>query len=204
MRSLGRSIRTLRRRPGLTGAVLGILSVTLGAATAVFSLVNAVLLRELPFRDPERLVWMWNARTERDRAPFSVLDLDVYRTQNHVLVSLAAFMIWTVILTGVGEAERLEAIRVAPEFFDVLGAEAALGRVFHAAEDPEQRVAIITDRLWRRRFAADRGIVGRSVDLSGVPYTVVGVLPSGFVFPFRDADVAAPLSLLTGPRCAKG
>jgi putative ABC transport system permease protein len=195
-----RFLRPFQRRPGLVFAAVGILALAIGAATAVFALVDAVVIRPLPFRDPGRLVWMWNARTERDRAPFSVLDLDDYRRQNHVLVSLAGFMNWTVNLTGVGEAERLEAIRVAPEFFDVLGTDAAYGSVFHAGDDPAERVLVITDRLWRRRFSADTSVVGRRVELSGVPYTVVGILPGGFVFPFRDAELASPLAISSDPR----
>jgi putative ABC transport system permease protein len=177
-----------------------VLSVSIGAATAVFSLTNAVVLRALPFHEPSRLVWMCNARLERDRAPFAVLDLDDYGARNHVLERFAGFMNWTANLTGVGEPERLEGMRVATAFFDVLGSDAAYGRVFRTGEDAEQRIAVITDRLWRRRFGGDRGIVGRNIELSGVPYTVVGVLPQSFVFPFRDADVAVPLSLTSDPR----
>src|SRR5215467_6692360 len=142
--AISRTLRPLSRRPGMVLFAGATLSVSLAAATAVFSLTNAVVLRELPFREPDRLVWMWNARMERDRAPFSVLDLEDYRDQNHVLASLAGFMNWSVNLTGAGEAERLEAIRVVPEFFDVIGAEAAYGRVFHAGDDPAERVLVIT------------------------------------------------------------
>lgn len=193
-------MRPIQRRPGLAILVVGILAITIGAATAVFSIVNTVLIRELPFRNPDRLVWMWNARLERDRAPFAVLDLDDYRARNHVIESLAGFMNWTANLTGVGEAERLEAIRVAPAFFDVLGTEAHYGRLIHSGDDPEERVVVVTDRLSRRRFGGDDTIVGQKIDLSGVLYTVVGVLPPGFLFPFRDAELAVPLSLASDPR----
>jgi putative ABC transport system permease protein len=171
----------------------------IGAATGVYSVVEAIVLRALPVRDPERLVWMWNARVERDRAPFSALDLADYRDDNTVLDGLAPFTNWTANLTGIGDAERLEGVRVAPDFFDVLGVTARFGRTFVDA-DVRSQVAILTDRLWRRRFGGDPSIVGQSVSLNGTGHTIVGVLPPGFVFPFRDAELAVPLSLETDPR----
>ncbi len=200
MQDLRSGWRWFKSRPGLGLFVLVTLSLGIAAATAVFTVVQAVVFRDLPFRDPQRLVWMWNARVERDRAPFSVADLDDYRAQNHVLERLAAFTNWTANLTGLGEAERLEGVRVVPEFFEVLGAEAAIGRVFRPGDDPADRVVVLTDRLWRRRFAGDPALVGRTILLSGVSYTVVAVLPPRFVFPFRDAELAVPLPLASDPR----
>jgi len=197
--SLRRILRPIRRRPSVAFVATGILSVAIGAATAVFTLVNAVVLRELPFRDPDRLVWMWNARLERSRAPFSILDLEDYRAENHVLADLAAFTNWTANLTGTGEAERLEGIRVEPGFFDLLGTDAAHGRVFHRGDDPDERRVVITDGLWRRRLGGDASIVGRAIDLSGVRYTVAGILPAGFLFPVRSAEVAIPLATASHP-----
>ena len=170
-----------------------------GAATAVYAVVEAVILRALPVRDPERLVWMWNARVERDRAPFSALDLADYRDQNTVLEGLAPFINWTANLTGAGDAERLEGIRVDTGFFDVLGVRPMLGRTF-ADRDGRDQVAVLTDRLWRRRFGADPAVVGQAVSLNGTAYAIIGILPAGFVFPFRDADIAVPLSIETDPR----
>ena len=173
----------------------------IGAATGVYTVVEAVVLRALPVRDPERLVWMWNARVERDRAPFSALDLADYRSDNTVLAGLAPFTNWTANLTGNGDAERLEGVRVAPEFFDVLGVPARFGRTF-ISTDVRSQVAVLTDRLWRRRFGADPSIVGQVVSLNGAGHTIVGVLPAGFVFPFRDAELAVPLTVESDPRRA--
>src|SRR5438093_4713346 len=133
---LTHAIRLHLRRPAFALTAIAVLALAIGAATAVFSLVRAVLLRDLPFADPDRLVWMYNARTERDRAPFSIADLDDYRSRNVTLAGLAAFTNWTANLTGPvpselpgslrvegsGDAERLDGTRVGGEFFDLLGA----------------------------------------------------------------------------------
>src|SRR6185295_9610987 len=148
----------------------------IGAATAVYAVVEAVILRAVPARDPERLVWMWNARVERDRAPFSALDLIDYREQNSVLDGLAPFINWTANLTGLGDAERLEGIRVDPGFFELLGVKATAGRTF-AGPDVRAQVAVLTDRLWRRRFGADPAVVGQMVSLNGAAHAIVGILP---------------------------
>src|SRR5262249_35461326 len=105
------ALRVLKRQPGFSAFAILTLAVGIGAATAVFTLVHAVLLRALPFADPDRLVWMYNLRTERDRAPFSILDFEDYTRETTSLAGLAAFTNWTANLTGVGEAERLEGTR---------------------------------------------------------------------------------------------
>jgi len=196
---MGTLSRWLRRRPVTTIAVVATMAIGIGASTAVYAVVEAVVLRQLPVRDPARLVWMWNARVERDRAPFSALDLADYRAQNTVLEGLAPFINWTANLTGVGDAERLEGVRVDPTFFDLLGVRPAIGRLLGSG-DSRAQVAVLTDGLWRRRFGADAGIVGRLVSLNGTAYTVVGVLPAAFVLPFRDAEIAVPLSIESDPR----
>src|SRR4051812_24687528 len=108
MNDLRCAVRSAFRRPGFSIAVVLMLAVGIGAATAVFSLVHGVLIRSLPFRDPDRLVWMYNLRSERDRAPLSIPDLDDYRRDTRALAGLAPFTNWTANLTGAGEAERLE------------------------------------------------------------------------------------------------
>src|SRR5262245_37491397 len=142
-----------RSHPWLAGAIVATIALGIGAATAVYAVVEAVIVRALPVRDPDRLVWMWNARVERDRAPFSALDLADYRDENAVLDGLAPFINWTANLTGIGDAERLEGIRVDPAFFAVIGVEPAIGRSIGAG-DVRAQVVVLTDRLWRRRFGA--------------------------------------------------
>jgi putative ABC transport system permease protein len=195
------AIRLLKRQPGFSIFAILTLGLGIGAATAVFTLVQSVLLHELPFADPDRLVWMYNARTERDRAPFSIPDLNDYVRETTTLASLAPFTNWTANLTGAAEAERLEGTRVAGNFFQVLGARAALGRVLSAADEASgSRVAVLTYGLWTRRFGGSPAVVGTGVILNGASYTVVGVMSSGFLFPFRDAEVAVPLPLRDDPR----
>jgi len=199
LKEIRAAVRLLWRNRGLSVFAIAILGLGIGAATAVFALVYGVLLDRLPLRDPDRLVWMYNLRTERDRAPLSMPDLRDYQRNARTIDGLAPFINWTANLTGAGEAERLEGTRVAADFFAVLGAQAVVGRTLDAGDEHERSV-VLTDRLWNRRFARDPGIVGRSIILNGVAYTVVGVLPRNFVFPFGQAEVAVPLSLDDDPR----
>lgn len=193
--------RLMRRQPRFAAGAVLLLATGIGAATAVFTLVNAVVLIDMPFHDPDRLAWMYNARTERDRAPLSIPDLEDYRREARTLEGLAHFTNWTANLTGNGEAERLEGIRVAGDFFDLVGVQPALGRTLGPGDElTNARTAVISSSLWQRRFAADPAVVGKGIVLNGAGYTIVGVLPPAFVFPFRYAEVAVPLALRDDPR----
>ncbi len=195
------TLRTVRRHPGFFTVAMATLGVGIGAAALVFSLVHTTLIRSLPFEDPDSLVWMYNARTERDRAPFSIPDLDDYRAANTTLAGFAVFTNWSANLTGAGAPERLEGTRVSGGFFPLLGAKALLGRTFEPRdEDGDARVALLTFGLWRRRFGADPSIIGRDISLNAARYTVIGVLPPEFLFPFREAEIAVPTTLRTDPR----
>jgi putative ABC transport system permease protein len=195
--------RLVQRSPGFAAFAVVTLGLGIGASTLVFSLVQAALLRALPFENPHALVWMYNARTERDRAPFSIPDLDDYRRGNTTLTDLAVFTNWSANLTGSGPPERLEGTRVSGNFFPLLGARPWLGRTIEPRDEAaDARVAVLTYGLWQRRFGGDRAIVGRDILLNGAGYTVIGVLPPGFLFPFRDAGVAVPTSLHADPRRA--
>ena len=190
------AIRLHARRPVFAIVAVVVLGIAIGAASAVFSLVRAVILRDLPFAEPERLVWMYNARTERDRAPFSIPDLNDYRTANTTLAGIAVFTNWTANLTAAGEAERLEGTRVSGDFFPLLGAPPLLGRAIEPRDEANaDRVVVLTHGLWTRRFGGDPAVVGSRLVLNGAAYGVIGVMPSGFVFPFRVAEVAVPLPL---------
>ncbi len=193
--------RLLTRAPAFAALAVLILAGGIGSATVLFSLLHAALLRELPFADPDRVVWMYNRRTERDRAPLSVPDVDDYRQQSSTLAALAMFTNWTANLTGVGFPERLEGTRVSGNFFEVLGLQPFLGRPLQASdEEGDAHVVVLTHGLWVRRFASDGDIVGRDVSLNGSTYTVVGVLPPAFMFPFREAELAVPLTIASDPR----
>jgi putative ABC transport system permease protein len=197
------ALRLMRRHATFSLFVVVMLALGIGAATTVFTLVQAVLLRDLSFADPDRLVWMYNLRTERDRAPLSIPDLNDYQRDATSIEGFAPFTNWTANLTGSGDAERLEGIRVAGNFFQVLGAKASIGRPLQPTDEvTNAKVAVITSGLWKRRFGGDAAAVGRTVTLNGAAHIVVGVMPVGFVFPFRDAEIAVPLPLRDDPRRA--
>jgi hypothetical protein len=200
---LRHAFRILRRAPGFAALAITILATGIGASTVMYTLVQSVLLRELPFQEPERLVWMYNTRTERDRAPLSVPDLEDYRREASSLSGLAVFTNWTTNLTGIGMPERLDGVRVSGNFFELLGTSAALGRTLQPDDETrERRVAVLTHGLWQRGFGGDPDVVDTDISLNGATYTVVGVLPQRFLFPFREAEVAVPVTLQSDPRRA--
>jgi predicted permease len=195
--------RSFRRAPAFAALAIGILATGIGASTVMYTLVEQVLLMDLPFRDPDGLVWMYNTRTERDRAPISVPDLEDYRRESSSLAGLAVFTNWTTNLTGVGSAERLDGVRVSGNFFELLGTSAMLGRLLQRDDEARgSRVVVLTHGLWQRTFGADAAVIGRGLSLNGATYTVVGVLPQRFMFPFREAEVAIPITLQNDPRRA--
>ena len=199
--------RMLRRTPGFTAAALLTLALGIGANTAIFSVVDAVLLRPLPFADPDRLV------TVGDRTPdgFSsnvgfatVLD---WRERSRTIDTFAMMRSWLPTLVANGEAERLPAVRVSWNYFDMLGVRPALGRGFTEDDDrPDQwRVLLLSDRLWRRRFAGDPSVVGRTIVMNDREYRVIGVMPATFEplaaerFYNASAELWAPIGYdLTG------
>ena len=189
------ALRFMRRQAAFSMFVILTLALGIGAATSVFTLVRAVLLRDLPFSDPDRLVWMYNLRTERDRAPLSIPDLNDYERDATRIEGFAPFTNWTANITGSGEPERLEGVKVSGNFFQLLGSDARVGRALQARDEAETAiVAVITDGLWKRRFGSDPAIAGRTVLLNGAAHVVVGVMPPGFVFPYRDAEIAVPFT----------
>ncbi len=188
-------LRILAKSPRFTiGATLA-LALAIGANTAVFSLVNGILLQPLPFDSPDSLVWVTSERPDRDDAPFSLPEFIDYRDQNQSFKHFAAYGNVSLNLTGSGDPERLQGIRVSANFFVTLGAKARLGRTLQPEDDaPENpRVVVMAFGLWQRRFGGDPGILGRALTLNGTPYEVVGVLPPEFIFPERAADLAVPL-----------
>jgi putative ABC transport system permease protein len=187
----------LRKRPGFTLVAVITLALGIGANTAIFTVVNAVLLRSLPYENSEQLVRIGSANLQKGTrlGTFSPQDFYDWRERNTVFESMAAYDGWSPSLTGTGEPERLAAGRVSSSFFDVLKARPALGRSFLPAE--EQRgnhlVAVLSHGLWQRRFGANPSIIGQSITLNGLSYTVVGVMPQGFEPPqFSGLDFERP------------
>src|SRR5262245_32429828 len=170
--------RRLAKSPGFTAVALVTLALGIGANTALFSVVDTVLLRALPFAEPDRLYWIWSRHTSTDRYPFQIPEFCDYRDQNRTLDGLAGFANWNANLTGDGPAERLPGLRVSDNMFELLGAGALLGRTLRTGDDVpgREKVVVLSHGLWQRRFGGDPGIVGRSLVLNGDSFEVVGVL----------------------------
>jgi predicted permease len=190
-----RSLRALVKRPAFFVAAVLTLALGIGANTALFSVVNAVLLRQLPFRNADRTFWITEVRPERSDAPFSLPDFLDYRDHTESLDSISAVGPWSAGLTGRGDAEQLIGARVSGNLFETLGVEAALGRTLEPEDDRpgSPNVVVMAYGLWQRRFGRDARLIGKSLDLNGASYTLVGVLPPNFVFPIADVEVAVPL-----------
>jgi putative ABC transport system permease protein len=178
------SARILARNPGFTAVATITLALGIGANTAIFSVVNAVLLRALPYKDPGRLVWITDFIPRQNNALVFDSDYFAWVKQNQVFEGMAAYGTVDLTLTGVGDTERLEGARVTVGSFSVLGVAPTLGRTFLAEEDLPggPQVCVLSHELWQRRFGADASIVGKAIALNGKPYTVLGVMPATFEF----------------------
>ncbi|MGZ3478902.1 MAG: ABC transporter permease [Myxococcaceae bacterium] len=197
--------RSLRARKGFVALAVGTLALALGANSSVFGVIHAVLLEQLPYRDPERLAILWNVKADGENEVLSVANFEDYQAGARALDRIAAWFEQGVNLTGEGEPERLFAARVSPGFFEVLGARPALGRTLGSADHDGggAHVAILGDTLWRSRFGGDPTVIGRTLRLGDDSYEVVGVMAPGFFFPGARADLALPLDLTTEPRRAR-
>ena len=194
------AFRALGRSPGLAAAAIVTLALGVGAITAIFSAVNAVMLRPLPFREPERLVMLWEDSKERNwqqenAAPANFLD---WRAQVPGLEAIGAYASFNdrMTLLRTSGPELLTAVMVTGNFFDVLGARAQLGRGFLEEETWQgaNRIVVLSDAAWRTKFGADPGIVGRMLDLDGRQVEVVGVMEPGFAFPDENVDLWKPIA----------
>src|SRR5271168_1287748 len=188
LQDLRYGIRMLAKSPGFTAIAILTLALGIGANTAIFSVVNAELLRPLPFRDSERLVSvaMANSRTHTSNGSVSYPDFVDLRAQNQVFEKMAAYTDATFTLTGREEPAHLEGASVSAETFDLLGVSPELGRTFEPGEDEaNHHVVIISDHLWKQMFKGDPGIIGRTITLENEGYTVVGVMPANFQYPLQ-------------------
>jgi len=187
------AVRKLSRTPGFTTIAAFTLALAIGATTAIFSVIDGVLLKPLPFRDPERVVRVTNLR-DGNRMVSSVPDFLDIRAQSKSYASLAALDNQAMNLTGGSEPERISAARVGATFWSLLGVTPQVGRGFAPNEDSQSaaRTVVLSDGLWKRRFGGDRRIVGKTIALDGNSFTVIGVAPPGFSFPDRP-DVWIPL-----------
>jgi putative ABC transport system permease protein len=175
-------LRMLRRSPGFTASALLTLTLGIGANTAIFTVLDAVLLRPLPYPEPERLVTVGDRAADGDSTNIGWATMDDFHARSRSFDELALMRGWTPTLFVNGEAEALRAVRVSWNYFRMMGVPPALGRDFTTEEDRPNhwRVLILSDGLWRRRFNADPSVVGRVVTMNDVEYRVVGVMPPSF------------------------
>src|SRR5215475_11752476 len=178
----------MKKNPGFTLVAALTLSLGIGANTAIFGVVNAILLRPLPFKDPERLVMVFDREAEAaggDRTPLGVSDLFDLREQSRSFTGIEAFEGGLYNYTGGESPERILGFVVTAKFFSTLGVQPQIGRDFSPDEERPgaQRVALISDSFWRTHFAADPQVLGRPINLSGESYNVIGVMPAKLDFP---------------------
>ena len=185
LQDLRYAARALRKSPGFTAIAALTLALGVGATTAIFSVVNAVMLRPLPFTEPDRLVRIWESNVERGWPTFAVSHpnfLD-WRSQSRAFESLAATTNAGFTWTSNGEAEVVPGLSVTATFLPTLKISPVLGRNFLDEEDRpggNTRVVLLGDGFWRRAFGADSAVVGRTITLNSQPYTIIGVLPPSF------------------------
>ena len=202
LRDIRYSVRSLRKRPGFSMVVVLVLALAIAASSSIFSIVNAVILKPLSFKEPNQLVWIWATRTTVPRAFFSIPNFSDTRDQNQTLADIAAFAIWPANLTGQGEAERLPGVRISANAMQMLGVEPAAGRTLLPEDDNpnNNRVVMLSYGLWQRRFGGTNEVFGKALTLNGEPYTVVGVLPPRFVIPNAEIEVMVPLRMAQDSR----
>src|SRR4051812_28450155 len=202
--------RMLLKNPGFTLIAVFALALGIGANSAIFSVVNTLLLRPLPYKNPSQLVVIWENATHLGfpkNTPSAANFLD-WQKQNTLFEGMAAFAERSFNLTGVGEPERLDGRRVSANLFDLLGVRPLVGRNFVPDEDkPGTKVAILNESLWKRRFGSDPGVIGRALTLNGESYTVVGVLPRSVQLPsfgnWRD-QIWVPLAFTAEEAASRG
>src|SRR5215216_842860 len=189
------ALRGLLKHPAFTAIAVLTLALGIGGSTSIFTVVDAALLRGLPYKQPDRLYHLWEQvpRQEYPKREFSYPDYQDYQ-QNNVFEGLAAYTGGGAILSGHGETESIAAPRASANFFSVLGVDPILGRTFQTGEDQPggAKVTVLTYGFWQRRFGGDPGVVGKALTINCESYTVIGVLPASFQFALRNSDLWLP------------
>ncbi len=214
LRELGQDLRValrgLRRTPGFTIVAVLTLTLGIGANSALFSVLRSVLLRPLPYPDAGQLVQVWSDHRQKGRAEpewMTPPDFVDWRDGNRTFSGMAAYQGWAPDLTGNGEPEALGGLVTSGNYFTVLGVSPARGRLFTMADDDAgaERVVVLSDAVWRRRFGSDPGILGKAITLNAEPWTVVGVLPPDFRPPLQAMpDVYRPIRRPANSGCGRG
>jgi len=196
---LRHALRAMSRQRATSAIIILTLALAIGANTAVFSAVHTVLIRPLPFTQPDSLVMLWEKREAEGNFKNSVSAADYldWARMATSFTAMAAHTEVTADLTGEGEPEKLPAAAVSSPFFDVFGVRPSRGRVFQSGDDTigRNRVVILTHGLWQQRFGGDPAAVGKTTTLNGIPYQIIGVLPQSAVFPYSDVQMFVPLVL---------
>ena len=184
LQDLKYALRTLRKSPGFAAIAILTLALGIGANTALFSVVNGVLLSPLPYPEPDRLATLYSKTPQFEESSISYPNFLDWQRQNNSFTALAAWRSDSFNMTGSGEPERLRGEMVSSEFFPILGVNALVGRTFTANDDHPGAapVVIFSNAFWQRRFGGSRKIVGQSISLNGTAYTVIGVLPANFYY----------------------
>jgi putative ABC transport system permease protein len=197
MKDVAYALRILRKNPAFAATAILTLAIGIGGNAAIFTVVRSVLLKPLEYRDPDQLIYFNISNPQfAEETPFSLDQMESIRKGARSFTGIGAFLASSesMTLSGAGEPESLHAARVSANFLDILGIQPLLGRGLIAQEDERggPSVAILSERLWRRRFNSDPSIIGRTITLEATPHTVVGVMPNGFEFPLIASDVWLP------------
>ena len=196
-RDLRHALRLIRRSPGFSALVILTLAVGIGASTAIFSLIHAVLLRPLPYKNPERLAVLWSENRAQNlrEAKASLLNVRDWQQRNHSFEDITFYAPQTFLLSTSGPPERLRSARVPANFFPLLGIDPVLGRVFSSQEVHQgERVVVLSYALWQRDFAGLSNVIGQDLHMDSRVSKIVGVMPAGFQFPFADTQVWEPMT----------
>jgi putative ABC transport system permease protein len=187
------AVRVMLKQPMFSAIAVIALALGIGANTAIFTVVNAVLLRPLPYDDPDSLVWLWDTQPQLATAPASLPDFIDWRDQNHSFEYMAAYQGGNMFIDDGNGARDVSVGIVTPDFFPLFRVKPILGRTFSEEETQPGRfrVAVLSQALWQRQFGADPNVLGQSVQLSGAAYTIIGVLPAGFSYPY-EAELWRP------------
>ena len=203
---LKQSIRILIIKPGFAITAILIIATGIGASTAIFSIVNGVLLRPLPSPNSERLIKLWESFAGGGTGTTSVPNLKDWRSQNQVFETISVYDTRSYNLQARDNPEQVSAAEVSPDFFQAFAIDPAIGRAITIEEDTPGRshVAVLSDQLWRGNFGADPAIIGRNITLDGEQYLVSGIMPPSFRFPSRQTQLWVPLVLPQGQRSNRG
>jgi len=207
MHDLKYGFRNLWKAKGFAIVAVLTLAIGVGANTAIFSIVDTILLRPLPFRNPDQLVRLYETEAAPGTYPFSSPDLDDWRKQNHTFQDMTMYgWVQDMNASQEGRADHIGGVATEVNFFDVFGVPPLLGRTWAADENQEgkDRVTVLSYAMWQGRFAGDPGVIGKAIDLDTKKYTIVGVMPPGFRFPSRQAQLWFPSDMVHDKRFPRG